>query len=141
MVIGSGRLASYHYEPLSKPMLPRYGLVDVVVWPPDKSRESATDLGLRIDREWTQISSRLPRIIEQAGSVVHDALSSFWRIDDEPPPSSSQLLGSARLIQVGISLAEHHELILHDEADLIGSHDLILKLDSQYRPCSANFDG
>ena len=118
------------------------GGVTVVVWPPDEGVVDVVEFGSRVDQIWGAISDHLDGHLDASLPMIQSAIEGFWGIPDEAPPRAAELLRTGVLQQVNLDAGRRtHELIIHDEGDLIGSHDLVLGLDADLRARSGHFDG
>ncbi|MCC7388090.1 MAG: hypothetical protein IT431_04900 [Phycisphaerales bacterium] len=84
---------------------------------------------------------RYCEIVRASEQIVRGAIRKFWRMPADETPTARELLSTAVLTMVILDFENGHELHLHDQADLVASHDLVIVFDARYRPVSARFDG
>ena len=92
------------------------------------------------------MSERFEAILREAAPIVEQHVLAYCEPDDDyTPPTAAELMRTWSFCMVKISATfsprSNHELKFHDDADLIGSHDILIGLDSGLVPVSAQIDG
>jgi hypothetical protein len=118
----------------------------VIVWPPKSGVTDGTALSRYIDTFWRRLSERYDEILREAIPIIERQILAYCEPDDEyTPPTAAELMRTWTFTMVKIdatfSPRNNHVLQFYDEADLIGSHDILIGLDSGLVPISAQMDG
>ncbi len=137
-----------HYEPTDPVVIPtRRILLDpeglrLVVWLPETDVPDVARFAATIEQRFDDFVSSLDRILDEAIPTIESAIDYFWQIPDERGPTAKELLETSVLTHLNLNAgAGSHVIIIHDQGDLIGSHDLVLSLTEDFHPASAHFDG
>lgn len=116
--------------------------VRVSLSPPESGIENVAAFNHLIEHRWDSIMGRLDAVLDESLPVIDEAISRFWGIPDEAPPTAKQLLATSVLNTVHLSVdSSEHTLFMFDRGDLIGGHDILLHLHPDGSPSHAGFDG
>lgn len=140
-IAGDARRNGYYYESVTAVAFPGRPSVRVIARVLPGQRISAREFGSTVDHCWSDLRRSLDQILVAAEPLVTGTIERFWSIEDESPPSASDVLSSAQLEQIAVEVSGECELHLHDAAECVGGHDLIIELDAALRPVSAQLDG
>jgi hypothetical protein len=133
---------SRNYAPKTPQSIPGHSHVELIAWPPKVGISAPEKFVEFVERKWVAIIQDLDQILKSAELPVASAIASFCKPGrDYTPPTASELLNTVRLDMVKINTDGDHEIQLHDVANLVGGHDLLIHLDANLRPILAYFDG
>lgn len=118
----------------------------VIVWPPRSGVPDGPALARYVDGFWRRLSERYETILREAIPIIERDILAYCEPDEEyAPPTAAELIRTWSFTMVKIDATSrprnHHELQFNDDADLIGSHDILIGLDTELVPISANLDG